>query len=540
MLKPLLLTLACALLLTFGPPPAAADPDAPPPSPRLGITHISLVSDATNPERYDQALALGAGWNRWPLYWNHVQTAPRIWAWAAYDRLVADDLARGLQINAILLGRPDFYQDGERITGLNEPIFDDGTDLPAAGKTLNPDNPWAVYVWQAVNRYRPGGAMAQRRGWAAGQGIRVWEVWNEPDYTPFWGGSIRDYARLLKVAYIAAKQADPDAQVMFGGLLYPTDTNWLAQVLGIFSYDPLREQFNWYMDMVAIHNYDYPWRSGWLTLYVRQTLVAYGLKRPIWLNETGVAVWDDYPGPLWTAARPAERLHAATSEQQAAFLIQSAVHAWAEGADVVMYHQLYDDCGNQPPGTTFAFHHGELCRGGAACSGEAFGMFRNPASAVCFNQHPQPSTARPVAAAFRLLARVFGAAPHDAAALRQFNNGATVAVFDYQQADKRVYVLWNRTFAPLNINLPADGGADVYTLAAERRLQPGADGSYRLTLPPAAPTSYPNLEPGDVTAIGGPPLIVVTRLGDGTPGAVLDSIAGPPAPTPTPAADGDA
>lgn len=523
MLKPLLLTLACALFLTVHPLPAA---DAPLLSPRLGITHISLVADATNPERYEHALALGAGWNRWPLYWDHVQPTPRTWAWAAYDQLVAGDLDHGLKINAILLGRPAFYQDGARITGLNKPIFADGTDLPAAGKTLNPDNPWAVYVWEAVNRYRPGGTLGQRRGWDDSRGIRVWEVWNEPDYESFWGGSIADYARLLKVAYIVAKLADPDAQVMFGGLLYPTESNWLAQVLGIFSYDPQREQFNWYMDMVAIHNYDYPWRSGWLTLYVRETLAAYNLKRPIWLNETGVSVWDDYPGPLWTAARPAERLHAATSEQQAAFIIQSAAHAWAEGADVVMYHQLYDDCGNQPPGTTFAFHRGELCRGGADCSGEAFGLFRNPRSAVCFNQHPRPDTPRPSAAAFRLLARVFGAAPHDAAALRPLNSGATVAIFDYQQAGERVYVLWNRTFAPLDIDLPADGGATVYTLAAERRVQPGADGSYRLTLPPAARTSYPNLEPGDVTAIGGLPLIVVARLGDDTPRAALDAIAG--------------
>jgi hypothetical protein len=198
-----------------------------------------------------------------------------------------------------------------------------------------------------------------------------------------------------------------------------------------------------------------------------------------------------------------------------------------------MYHQLYDDCGNQPPGTTFAFHGGELCRGGAACSGEAFGLFRNPHSAVCFNQHPQPDTARPSAAAFGLLAHVFGAGPHDAAALRPFYNGATVAVFDYQHTRERVYVLWNRTFAPLNVKLPANGEAVVYTLDRDRRLQPGADASYHLVLAPAAPTSYPNLEPGDVTAIGGPPLIVVARLGDGTPASVLDIIAGPPTPTAT-------
>ena len=516
MLKPFLLTLTFALFLTYSPLPTLHPDDAPAGhvlSQRLGIAHISLVADATNPERYRQALALGAGWNRWPLYWDHVQTTPETWAWAAYDQMVVGDLDHGLNINAIFLGRPLFYRDGERITGLNEPIFADGSDMPAAGKAINPANPWAVYVWEAVNRYMPGGTLARLRGWADDRGIRVWEVWNEPDHKPIWGGTITDYARLLKVSYIVTKLADPEARVMFGGLLYGTSDNWLARVLAIYNRDPLREQYNWYMDMVAVHSYSYPRRSGWLTLYVRETLAAYGLKRPIWLNETGVAVWDDYPGALWTAASPQERMRHATSAQQAAFVIQSAAYAWAEGAEVVFFHQLYDDCGNQPPGTDFPFHQGELCQSGADCYGEAFGLFRNLSSAVCYSQHPQPGTPRPAAESFQLLARVFGSVPHDSAVIRSFDAGVTAIVFDRKQTNERIYVLWNRTFAPLEISLPAGGSSAVlYTLAAERRVQPGTGSAYRLALAPATPDDYPELEPGDITAIGGPPVIVVEHL----------------------------
>jgi hypothetical protein len=38
---------------------------------------------------------------------------------------------------------------------------------------------------------------------------------------------------------------------MFGGLLYGTDVNWLAQVFNIFINDPIHNTFNWYTDVVA-------------------------------------------------------------------------------------------------------------------------------------------------------------------------------------------------------------------------------------------------------------------------------------------------
>jgi hypothetical protein len=48
---------------------------------------------------------------------------------------------------------------------LYEPIFrDDGS--------VNPANCWATYVYNTVNTYKP---------W-----VRVWHVWNEPDWTPDW------------------------------------------------------------------------------------------------------------------------------------------------------------------------------------------------------------------------------------------------------------------------------------------------------------------------------------------------------------------
>lgn len=502
-------------------PLAVADSSAPMAlrSPRLGINHISLTEDDPNAaDRYALALALGAGWNRWPLYWDRIETAPGVYDWSTYDQLVQADREQGLRINAVLLGRPIFAQAGSSIAGLQEPIFADRSDYPQPGKSLNPDNLWANFVFEAVSRY-------------AGQ-IDVWEVWNEPDLDMFWQGGIPAYARLLKVAYLAAKHADPDAVIMFGGLLYPTQDNWLAQVLRIYENDPLREQFNWYMDQVAVHNYGYPWRSGWLTLYVRQTLSAYKLRRPIWLNESGVRVWDDYPGPLWAADLPDLRVQRATAEQQASFFIQSAAYAWAEGADVVFFHQLFDDCGDHPPGTDFGFHRGELCSNGAACYGDAYGLYRNQADSVCFSQHPQPGTARPAAEAYRLVAEIFGTEPFEKPrAQRLANRRVQVIAFERPASSERIYVLWNRTFEPVSFELPVSGDqARLYTVRSRRALRP-QDGVYRLSLPPAQPDNYPNLEPGDVSAIGGMPVILIERVPNLN---IVPTFLLPPTPTPAP------
>lgn len=490
-------------------------------NPRLGIAHISAAEGGTPEERYKRALSLGASWNRWPLYWDRIETAPGVFDWSNYDRQVVDDLRHGLTIDAILLGRPGFRAEENRIQGMYEPIFSDGSDLPGEGKTLNPANPWAVFVYEAVQRYKPGGILARQATLPAGKGITVWEVWNEPDLPTFWNATYRDYARLLKVAYISAHYADPNAQVMFGGLLYPTQNNWLALVLNIYINDPYREQFNWYMDMVAVHNYADPTRTAWLVIMARQTLIEYEIEKPIWVNETGVPVWDDYPGPTWAETNE-QKLSRATLEQQAWFYIQSAVYGWVEGADVIIFHQLYDDCGDQAAGTNFPPHDGELCTAGSACYGDAHGMFRNYASSICFSQHPQPGTPRQAAFAYSLLAQVFDAPFKRGSYVNildknniNLNPDALITVFERENTAEKVYVMWNRTFEEIMVTLPAEGeNAQLITMDDDELITPDENGHYMITLPPAKPDNPVKIPVGADAAIGGEPFFLIERPGE--------------------------
>ncbi|GAB4455995.1 MAG: hypothetical protein Kow00120_25410 [Anaerolineae bacterium] len=522
MLKRTLL-LTCLTLLSLGgsllPPAASQEPTR---AARLGVAFISSAQEPITDARYAAGLATGAGWNRWPLYWSVVEPEPEVWDWTPYDRLVVADLQHGLQTEVILIGTPAVRQIETRVgrqTGavpanLWEPVFTDGTDTPGRDKQINPENYWATYVYRAVRRYMPGGVLGTLRGLGRDQGIRVWEVWNEPDYELFWTGGVEHYVRLLKVAYLAIHHADPEARVMYGGLANHQEVDWLEESLSVIAEDPFHEQYDWYFDILGVHNYTYALGTWEVVDNARQTLNAFGMHKAIWVNESGVPVWDDYPGPTW-AADDDRRVLRATMQEQAAFLVQSAAYAFIAGAEVYIWHQLYDDCGNQRGGTDFPPHAGELCEEGFQCWGDAHGLYRNPADANCFRQHPEPNTPRPAFYAFQALAEIFGA--HSFTPVSLEHRGAdrleTWITFRRPATHERILVVWNRSGAEVDVAIPAVGDrATLYDISGHSgEIRPSEAGEYHLILPPATNRTYPYLPPTEQYAIGGAPYILVER-----------------------------
>lgn len=523
------LTLLTIVILCLAAPLGVSAQDGSIRAPSLGINHISAPDDPIPSQRYANALTLGAGWNRWPLYWNEVETTPGGFNWSSYDQLAANDVRYGLHTDAILLGIPEHQREAGRMRGIYDPIFADGTDIPGSAPP-NPNNPYAVFVYQAVMRYKPGGELAAQLGWQPTQGIRVWEAWNEPDLRMFWSGSVQDYARLLKVTYMAVRLADPLAQVVFAGLAY-NDPNWndyLAQTLGYVSRDPDRERFGWFFDIAAVHTYTSPERSWQMVRRIKEVLTAYGLVRPVWLNESGVPVWDDYPGPTWTAASPSGRALRATQQEQAQYVITSTALAWAAGAERVFLFQLYDDCGNQPSGTNFAPESGQ--------AGDAYGMFRNDRSAACYTQSLQPNTPRPAASAYYRMAHIFGSRLFSGGVRVSLNGRGTALAFDLTPAQgsvqsgpvtsgnsstvsERAYVMWNDSRDRLTIEIPANGtSAILYDMGTDQYALTPQDGKYVIGLPPVDAADYPLLTSSEVNRISGRPFILVEQI---TPGVTL-------------------
>ncbi|HEY3083025.1 MAG TPA: hypothetical protein VGM69_24305 [Chloroflexota bacterium] len=283
---------------------------------RFGLGFVSPTDRVADGRRLDQAAQLGAGWDRFPLYWSQVQPTPDGQLdFSKSDAVIAADLSRGIKVQVILVGAPDWATAGGKVD----------TDA------------WARFVGATVRTYR-------------GR-VSHWEMWNEPDLLDnegkgrFWPWGIPEYARLLKAGYFAAREADPSATVLMAGLSMPyNNERFFDQLLEELARDPDAPRNGWYFDVLPVHVYDraarvyelphgyvgYPSFAGFHALMKRR-----GFDKPIWVNELGVPVWD-----YGTGQKAPGR---ATQDEQAAFVLQAFAYGLAAGNDRHFFFQLYDD-----------------------------------------------------------------------------------------------------------------------------------------------------------------------------------------------------
>ena len=510
--------------------PASVDA-AVPPNENFGLCFVSAAEDLADEMRYEGALEAGAQWDRWPLYWHWVDDGGYVGFHDGvvphdYDTLVIQEIEHGLTPIAILLGTPDQRatggspgvpaprvqdkvfpvpgrvtpQQGEVSTaasppvGLFEPIFADGTDIPGPGKAINQANSWANFVSTTVQRYKPDGDLAQDQGWASDVGVRYWEIWNEPDLTQFWSGTVEEYYRLLEVAYQTIKSTDSEAAVILGALAFFEKPNWLSGLLVQTGSDPAKG----YFDVFSFHYYwsiygmeHWLWRT-------RNTLNANGLSHvPIWITESGVPVWDDFPAMAYGV--PSDSPWRGTMEEQAAYLIQNAALAFYHGVELYYHFMLHDDCGNVP-------------------GVDAFGLRQNFSPHPCNPPGTNPQGKRRLSyAAYQLAAEQF----RDPIPLwREQKNGQDHIAFYRADDSSRVLALWATGGITVTATVSATGrmgqlywiepiSSPLGTTSISRTLTlTPTGGVYTLTLPPA--TNRNSGIPGDPNYyIGGRPYILV-------------------------------
>ncbi len=495
------------------PAPTRTAPVIPPARMQFGLAFISSPEAPASENRYERATRLGARINRWPMYWYAIETdplhQPRAFDWRKVDANVNADLEHGLEaLPVLMLTPPDLATNGgqsapltqvgvlpqsanngpPRISnvasppqGLYDPIFSDGGDVPAPNKSINPVNRWAVFVNAAVERYKPGGVLAQQQGWPATQGIRHWEIWNESDNDTFFSGTPADYARLLKVAYLSAKQADSQATIIFGGLSHFQRPTWFGDVLNRLASDPQAATYHGFMDAVASHNYAWAWKTYDYLAHNREQLDWYGFSTvQLWLTETGVPVCDD-PAPEIGPFCPSGLR--ATMREQADFLIQSA--AWAAQLKTAgfVWFQLYDDVGNQ-------------------CPHDAFGLVRNPPQGPCTHRDGSPRAAY---TAYLVANTLLSNAMPDG---YERHGNQEILAFKQAGMNERLVVMWARSNLAETAHISATHSAAllIYPNGSAQSIAP-ENGVYTIPLPGA--TNYSTPTDDGSAAIGGSPRILV-------------------------------
>jgi hypothetical protein len=245
---------------------------------RLGVQIYHANDSATG-----RIVGLGARWVRMPFYWRYIEpsnTTPDQYIWPAGLEAQLTELARyDVSVILTLSGNPSWaatYPAG--------PI--DKVDLAELTEFMQ-----AVVARYSQPPYN----------------VKHWEFYNEPDngdeYACAEGGvgcfghEPQAYVDLLQAVYGPMKQADPDAQILFGGIAYNAfDDPYGGPFVRTFLDEVLQRGGANYFDVMNFHYYfafansweDYGMGITGKVNFLRDKLADYGVYKPFVCTETGI------------------------------------------------------------------------------------------------------------------------------------------------------------------------------------------------------------------------------------------------------------
>lgn len=167
------------------------------------------------------SLAVGAGirWVRFGAFaWDQIEpvrTEPPTYHWDVVDEVSLGNAdANRLKVVAIIRFTPDWAQKapGLYCGPIQQDKLDEFGQFLTALVTRYSAAPYNVHYWELGNEPDVDPSLVDPHS--------LYGCWGDPSDTYFGGGY---YAEMLKVAYPAIKAADPNAQVLIGGLLLPCD-----------------------------------------------------------------------------------------------------------------------------------------------------------------------------------------------------------------------------------------------------------------------------------------------------------------------------
>ncbi len=295
------------------------------PTPLLGIVDAGRDAPA--------ARKAGATWDRALFLWQQIQpNGPSDWALDTYvdQSRLRPTLASGLPVVGVVQGTP----------GWAAVDWHDGASSVPSGLDYAPDDPRNFF-----------GQFMRKLATAYKGRITTWVIWNEPDFLPgesgtwwTWSGNTSDFYKLLKTAYRAVKQVDPQATVVFPATTYFADAVhgrelFLARVLQEANKDPEAPANGYFFDAVGVNLYcslDAVYRVYGIYASI---LTQYQLQKPLWLTETNCPVYNDKTTP----EAPTGRI---TTSEQAAYLIEAIALARAAGYQRIGWYTMLDHDAN--------------------------------------------------------------------------------------------------------------------------------------------------------------------------------------------------
>jgi hypothetical protein len=244
---------------------------------RTGVAEPDLIAKSPRVQAAELATmkAVGITSIRLDADWSGVQYYGRnSFSWWPLDRVVRSVRAARMSVDLIIDGCPAWA--AKAGTGR------DVSPTPASPAAF------ARFAGQVAARYAP-------------LGVRMFEIWNEPNNAGFWSPKPDPaaYTADLKAAYAAIKRADRSAFVVSGGLAPEandgTNINAISFLQDMYAHGA-KGSFN----AVGYHPYSYPalpdsyqsW-SGWSQMgqtrpSIRSVMTSHGdSRKQVWITEVG-------------------------------------------------------------------------------------------------------------------------------------------------------------------------------------------------------------------------------------------------------------
>jgi len=230
------------------------------------------------PHLLDLSKRIGLCWFRdWSLKWHDVEREKGKFDFTQSNFQINRVLEQGLNVLPLLpFPSSNFSSSAGPEVKTTENYLGDRERIAYMPQDLEE---FATYVRKTVQYYR--------------ERLRVWEILNEPIYTSYAlprrkGYQVKDYVQLLRAAYEAVKQVDPDALVV-GGIAggATTYTKEFIEAGGLRWVDALN--LHTYPGLTEPDAYEEALRQ------LRERMRSAGADKPIWFTEGAYYADDDKP-----------------------------------------------------------------------------------------------------------------------------------------------------------------------------------------------------------------------------------------------------
>jgi hypothetical protein len=274
------------------------------------------------PELAAPASAAGVRWIRLPLAWMDIEpsnTTPDHYKWSqSFDAGVAQWSAQGIKIIFTFVGNPSWAATypGGPVDKVNKSEL---AEFMAAAVKHYSAPPYNVEYWEFYNEPDNGWEFYAEKGWG------------------FFGNNPQAYVDMLATVYGPMKAADPNVQIVMGGLAYD---NWGPDgpFVREFLDNVLKLGGAKYFDVMNFHYY-LAFRATWEPYgkdiigkadYLRDKLLSYGVQKPMICTESG----------MWTI--PSQ---GGSDELQSRYIPQVFARAMAADLDLTIWFQMIDEGG---------------------------------------------------------------------------------------------------------------------------------------------------------------------------------------------------